>query len=107
MHSFLCELNKISYHVKKEIQESIAKILLLFFFLFFCLDKLYNKIIVTIEAMDMIWYRPENTNIVLGSASVNIGTLSRYHIMSNASIVNNCIVLDALQSYLSWALVLN
>ena len=30
---------------------------------------------MTIEALDMMWYRPENTNIDLGSASVNIGTL--------------------------------
>ena len=31
--------------------------------------------LLTIKALDMIRYRPENTNVDLGSASVNIGTL--------------------------------
>ena len=33
------------------------------------------KQLLTIEALDMMWYWPENTNIDLGFASVNIGIL--------------------------------
>ena len=33
------------------------------------------KQLLTNEALDMMWYRPENTNIDLGFASVNIGIL--------------------------------
>ena len=31
--------------------------------------------LLTIEALNMMWYRPENTNIDLGEAEVNIGIL--------------------------------
>ena len=31
--------------------------------------------LLTNEALDMMWYRPENTNIDLGFAEVNIGIL--------------------------------
>ena len=31
--------------------------------------------LLTIGALNMMWYRPESTNIDLGSASVNIGIL--------------------------------
>ena len=48
----------------------------------------------------MMLYRPENTNIDRGEASVNIDSpqsilifSGRYHIISNASLVNNCIIL--------------
>ena len=64
---------------------------------------LYNKTIVDYRGSG---YRPENTIIDLGFASVNIGILCsishsprsilvfsvRYHIISTASIVNNCIL---------------
>ena len=33
------------------------------------------KQLLTIEALDMMWCRHENTNIDLGYASVNIGAL--------------------------------
>ena len=33
------------------------------------------KQLLTIEALDMMWYWPESTNIDLGFASVNIGIL--------------------------------
>ena len=33
------------------------------------------KQLLTNEALDMLWYRPENTNIDRGKASVNIGIL--------------------------------
>ena len=39
--------------------------------------------LLTIEALDMMWYRPESTNIDRGG----------YHIMSNDSIVNNCFII--------------
>ena len=86
--------------------------------------------LLTIEALDMMWYRPESTNIDWGGAEVNIGILrsilynywlmrhwiwcdidqiipilteakprsilvfsGRYHIISNASLVNNCFII--------------
>ena len=37
---------------------------------------LYNNIqLLTYEALDVMWYRPENTNIDRGEAEVNIGIL--------------------------------
>ena len=35
----------------------------------------YNIQLLTIEALDMMWYRPESTNIDWGGAEVNIGIL--------------------------------
>ena len=61
------------------------------------------KQLLTNEALDMMWYRPDNTNIdrgeripILTSASPrSILVLSgRYHIISNATLVNNCIILN-------------
>ena len=43
----------------------------------------YNNIqLLTIEALDMMWYRPESTNIGRGGAEVNIGILRliSYHV---------------------------
>ena len=40
--------------------------------------------LLTIEALDMMWYRPQNTNIDRGG---------RYHIISSASIVNTCFII--------------
>ena len=38
--------------------------------------RLYNNIqLLTIEALDMMWYRPESTNIDRGGEEVNIGIL--------------------------------
>ena len=34
-----------------------------------------NKQLLTNEALDMMWYRPDNTNIGRGEAEVNIGIL--------------------------------
>ena len=34
-----------------------------------------NIQLLTIEALDMMWYRPESTNIDRGGAEVNIGIL--------------------------------
>ena len=84
-----------------------------------CFSKCYIiKQLLTNEALDMMWYRPENTNIDLGFASVNISILwsishhiqclissprsilvfsGRYHIISNASLVNNCIIVTTIQ----------
>ena len=69
--------------------------------------KLYNNIeLLTIEAMDMMLYRPENTNIDRGEyIDQRIPILTeakprsilvfsgRYHIISTASIVNNCFII--------------
>ena len=44
----------------------------------FCFEKLHNKTMLPIEALGMMWGRPENTNI-----------------MSSASIDNNYIIADA------------
>ena len=52
----------------------------------------------------MMWYwpentnidrgEPENTNIDRGEAEVNIGIFyGQYHMISNASIVNNCFII--------------
>ena len=46
-------------------------------------NKLTNNIqLLTIEALDMMWYRPESTNIGRGGAEVNIGILRSlsYHV---------------------------
>ena len=51
----------------------MAKILLLLLLLF--LEKLYKKQLLTIEALDIMWCRPESSNIDLDSALVNIGAL--------------------------------
>ena len=53
------------------------------------------KQLLTNEALDMMYYRPENTNIDLGFASVLVFSC-RYHIISNALLVNNCIILNDL-----------
>ena len=40
------------------------------------LTSLYNNTqLLTNEALDMMWYRPDNTNIDRGEAEVNIGIL--------------------------------
>ena len=59
-------------------------ILPLKYFFFFCYQVDIIQLL-TIEALDMMWYRPESTNIFEFSG--------RYHIMSNASIVNNCFII--------------
>ena len=38
-------------------------------------EQVYIIQLLTNEALDMMWYRPENTNIDLGEAEVNIGIL--------------------------------
>ena len=74
--------------------------------------KVYIIQLLTNEALDMMWYRPENTNIDRGEVEVNIVNLwsishhiqwgsprsilvfsGRYHIISNASLVNNCFII--------------
>ena len=57
---------------------------LLHLFIFFISSIYYiTKHLLTIGALDMMWCRPENINIDLDC---------RHHIMSNAPIVNNCIL---------------
>ena len=49
---------------------------LLHLFIFFTFSTYYIiKQLLTIGALDMMWCRPENTNVDLGFASVNIGIL--------------------------------
>ena len=61
------------------------------------------KQLLTNEALDMMWYRPENTNIDLGFASVNIGILwsishhIQYLIRQYLYNINLCCILWHLQ----------
>ena len=48
--------------------------------------------ILTFEALDMVCYRPESTNLTEVEPRSILVFSGRYHIMSNASIVNNCFI---------------
>ena len=71
-------MKSVSYHVKKikTAQDIVHGQDFVVAFVAFCLEKLYYKQLLTIEALGMMLCRPENTNIDLSSTSVNIGTLS-------------------------------
>ena len=60
-----------------------------------------NIQLLTNEALDMIRYRPENTNIDRGEAEAKPRSIlvfsGRYHIISNASLVNNCFIIKHLE----------
>lgn len=55
--------------------------------------------LLTIEALDMKWYRRENTDI-----DRDVG---RYHIMSNFSLVNNCFIILCLKLKKKGSLISN
>ena len=64
-------MKSVSHHVKKEIQDIVhSQDFAVVVTFFFCLEKLYTS-------------APPQSKLVLSG---------RYHIMSNASLVNNCIL---------------
>ena len=71
--------------------------------LLFCLEKLYNKTIV--DYYDMMWCRPELC--LCQSILVHILSGRLHQIMSNASIVKNCIMTYAGVIYCFFLLILN
>ena len=59
-------------------------------------DRLFIYCFDTAEALDMMWYRPENTIIDRGDSRSQYWyslVSSRYHTISNASIVNNYFII--------------